>query len=71
MVKDSKAEELEAKKLYRLAVSRRARCIDLARLPSQQAENFGGLSRVAKEAQHRMRIAQPNGSAFRLKDKNK
>ena len=89
MVKDSKAEELEAKKLYRRAASRwlevleqcvsendrewvalrRARCIDLARLPPQQAENFGGLSRAAKETQHRMGIAQPGGEAFRLSGK--
>jgi len=91
MVKDNKAEELEAKRLYRRAASRwlevmeqcvsendrewvasrRARCIDLARLPPQQAENFGGLSRAAKETQHRMGIAQPGGEAFRLPGKKK
>ncbi|WP_314139859.1 PerC family transcriptional regulator [Buttiauxella noackiae] len=90
-VRDSKAEALEAKGLYRRAASRwldvmslyaderdrewvasrRARCIDLARLPPQQAENFGGLSRAAKETQHRMGIAQPGGEAFRLPGKKK
>ena len=87
MVSDSKAEELEAKGLYRRAATRwmevmnhcaedeardwvRRRmdeCLHKVRRPPARAEDFGVLHKAAKETQHRMGIAQPNGEAFRLK----
>ncbi|HCN96091.1 MAG TPA: PerC family transcriptional regulator [Leclercia sp.] len=46
---------------------RRARCIDSARLPPARAEDFGEVRRAAGAVQKQMGLAQPNGSAFRLK----
>ncbi len=48
---------------------RRARCIDSARLPPARAEDFGEVRRAAGAVQKQMGLAQPNGSAFRLKGK--
>lgn len=85
-VRDSKAEELEAKGLYRRAAARwmdvmqlctddddrkwimrhREACLEKVKRPSVKVDDFGDLHKAAKETQHRMGIAQPNGSAFRL-----
>jgi len=46
---------------------RRGRCIDSARLPPARAEDFGDVRRAAGVTQKQMGLAQPNGSAFRLK----
>ncbi len=68
MVNDSKAEALEAKGLYRRAATRwMDECLHKVRRPPARAEGFGSLHTAAKETQHRMGIAQPNGEAFRLK----
>ncbi|HCD2977067.1 TPA: PerC family transcriptional regulator [Klebsiella pneumoniae] len=40
---------------------------EMFKRPPACAEDFGGLHKAAKETQHRMGIAQPNGEAFRLK----
>lgn len=42
---------------------------EMFKRPPARAEDFGGLHKAAKETQHRMGIAQPNGEAFRLKNK--
>ncbi|MGQ0391965.1 MULTISPECIES: PerC family transcriptional regulator [Klebsiella/Raoultella group] len=42
-------------------------CLQKVRRPPARAEDFGGLHKAAKETQHHMGIAQPNGQAFRLK----
>ncbi|WP_142630896.1 PerC family transcriptional regulator [Raoultella planticola] len=44
-------------------------CLHKVRRPPARAEDFGGLHKAAKETQHRMGIAQPNGEAFRIKEK--
>lgn len=87
MVKDTKAESLEAKGLYRRAAARWSEvmrqcvedderewlkrrcdeCLEKVKRPPARVEDFGGLHKAAKETQHRMGIAQPNGEAFRLK----
>ncbi|MDM3398757.1 PerC family transcriptional regulator [Citrobacter sp. Cb016] len=85
-VRDSKAEALEEKGLYRRAVARwmevmqlctddddrewimrhREACLEKVKRPSVKVDDFGDLHKAAKETQHRMGIAQPNGNAFRL-----
>nr|EIP1106343.1 PerC family transcriptional regulator [Citrobacter freundii] len=85
-VRDSKAEELEAKGLYRRAAARwmdvmqmctddddrewikqhRETCLEKVKRPPIKVDDFGDLHKAAKETQHRMGIAQPNGDAFRL-----
>lgn len=85
-VRDSKAEALEGKGLYRRAAARwmevmqlctddgarewimrhREACLEKVKRPHVKADEFGDLHKAAKETQHRMGIAQPNGSAFRL-----
>lgn len=47
---------------------RRGRCIDSARMPPVQTDNFGDVRRAAGAVQNQMGLAQPNGSAFRLKN---
>ncbi len=86
LVRDSKAEALEEKGLYRRAAARwmevmqlctddgarewimrhREACLEKVKRPPIKADDFGDLHKAAKETQHRMGIAQPNGDAFRL-----
>ncbi|EAA4080444.1 PerC family transcriptional regulator [Salmonella enterica subsp. salamae] len=47
----------------------RKECLDKIRRPPARSEDFGDLHKAARETQHRMGIAQPNGEAFRLKGK--
>ncbi|HII3073359.1 MULTISPECIES: PerC family transcriptional regulator [Enterobacteriaceae] len=85
-VRDSKAEELEAKGLYRRAAARwmdvmqmcaddddrewikrhRETCLEKVKRPTVKVDDYGDLHKAATDTQHRMGIAQPNGSAFRL-----
>lgn len=88
-IRDEKAEELEARRLYRRAASRwlavlesceteqgrewvvnqRMKCIELARLPAQRADDFQGVRQGIKAAYQRAGLEKPNGEAFRLKSK--
>ncbi|EAA0939514.1 PerC family transcriptional regulator [Salmonella enterica subsp. enterica serovar Thompson] len=47
----------------------RKECLDKIRRTPARSEDFGDLHKAARETQHRMGIAQPNGEAFRLKGK--
>ena len=72
MVNDSKAEDLEAKGLYRRAAARWMEVMllctedDDREWIKRRRETFGDLHKAVTETQHRMGIAQPNGNAFRL-----
>lgn len=44
----------------------RKECLDKIKRPPARADDFGDLHKAAKDTQHRMGIAQPNGDAFRL-----
>ncbi|ENM1809130.1 TPA: PerC family transcriptional regulator [Klebsiella variicola subsp. variicola] len=46
-------------------------CIEKAKRPPVQTENFGGLSQAATETQNRMGIAWARGDAFRLPEYKK
>lgn len=51
--------------------SRMGECLEKAKRPAFQAENFGGLSKAATETQQRMGIALVKGEAFRRYDSKK
>ena len=85
MVKDIKAEALEAKGLYRRAAARWTEvmlmcsddnerewikrrcdmCLERVRRLPVKPECYSALHTAAADTQHRMGIAQPDGSAFR------
>ncbi|HHJ4233277.1 PerC family transcriptional regulator [Citrobacter freundii] len=46
---------------------RRIHCVDCARLPPVQVDNFGEVRRAASQTQRRMGLEQLNGNTFRLK----
>ncbi|MHC0026005.1 PerC family transcriptional regulator [Enterobacter vonholyi] len=41
-------------------------CLEKVKRPPVKVDDYGDLHKAATDTQHRMGIAQPNGSAFRL-----
>ncbi|MDM2739548.1 PerC family transcriptional regulator [Citrobacter sp. Cu096] len=44
----------------------RETCLEKVKRPPVKVDDYGDLHKPATDTQHRMGIAQPNGSAFRL-----